>query len=225
MTTGYRAPLLVLGAASLLGVGSCYPTATSQTPTKTQITYVLNNICVPVIADHVSFSSIVSAEHLERRDRCDILYGCRLWYCAPDQGICFQPPTDRWCWATFSGDSNFDRLSGDVLKALDTGTRRWRLVSSISTLPGYKKAFCADDGGTEVDVAGFVEGQTIIGYTPPIRGYPGSGGSPIKAIGTEFDIHVHAPPDPRQCPNRPVAAPYLSAPDGHAPRPGIARGA
>jgi hypothetical protein len=167
-----------------------------------QIGYVLNKVCVPTIADGVPFDSIRVSEHLSRHDRCDILYGCMVWFCRPDRSVCFQPPAGNSCWTTISGDSAFDRLTDQVRTVLNAGARQWRPVASVSTLPGYKKVLCPDDGSAEVDLAGFIEGQAL-GYVGPPLSEPHGPRTPVRAIGTEFDIHVRKQ-TPGQCPINPA---------------------
>ena len=74
--------------------------------------------------------------------------------------------------------------------------------SGAATLPGYKKVLCPDDGSAEVDLAGFIEGQAL-GYVGPPLSEPHGPRTPVRAIGTEFDIHVRKQ-TPGQCPINPA---------------------
>jgi hypothetical protein len=192
-------PALVWPFLALLFLVACSGLPPSGADGATQVRFVIGKVCLPVLADRVSFEEIVAAQKLRRRRDCDI-QGCIISYCVDGpRGFCFQPPTDRNCWVAIPHDAKFADLNSTVVSVLGSDARKWRPVPPTPTPQplGDARAFCSEDGSVEVISNAVREGQ-IMGYVPrPLSGI--GGGAPIRMLWDEFDVHVASPPFGSSC--------------------------
>ena len=159
--------------------------------------YFFNEICLPVVADHVPFETIVASHHLtKKRVRSFNIVGSNptsTIYCPPDRSKgCFTPPSPADCLTSVGGVGDFVALNRAIEEILKSDKRKWISVKDPSSSEvGYGKAFCDADKTISIRTSGF-RPHDILGYPScPLEGPCRR--TPIYAGSTEFDVYVQHP--------------------------------
>jgi hypothetical protein len=177
------------------------PSSSGQSTTAhetAQLRYIINKICLPAVRDSVPLRELIASLGLRIDKRCDVLYGCRIWYCSPDaNNICVTPPYNRGCWTSIRYDRDFTKLNGIVQAALGSDREKWIVLHPILPRVGYRELFCNQASNTSVTTTGFLPGD-VLGY---VLGAPGNRSARSYTVvkDAEFDVQIRSLPAPGSC--------------------------
>lgn len=185
--------LKVVALVAFLGALPVQKHAWAQSGTEAsghRLRFAIKEICLPIIADHVKFSNLITDYKLQKHVNCNI-QECLIQYCMPGIGsLCIPEPSEKSCAISVTGDGDFAKLALESLSILQASGRQWREVVDHDVGLPYKKMLCDSSGQTAVRLSGIRQGDVVGQIPKPLNG-PGTSIT-LKAQSTTFSVQVFA---------------------------------